>query len=99
MADGSKAAICGAVGGRECATGTRQLRVIDTYDGWRCGNEAVVFLTEGAHRVQQHQTLVMRMTRNHRPLVDDRMKDLRRWRTEGMASAVGRDGTDATASP
>ena len=47
VADGSKAAICGAVGGRECATGTQRHRVIDTYDGWRCD------VTEVAHKVQQ----------------------------------------------
>ena len=52
VADGSKAAICGAVGGCECATGTRRHRVIDTHtmDGGAlqsCG------VTEGADRVQQ----------------------------------------------
>eukprot|EP00966_Prymnesium_polylepis_P280517 6481453-Prymnesium_polylepis.2 len=89
--DGSKAAICGAVGGRECATGTRRHRVIDTHT--MAVRYKAVVLQKGRIGCSKHQALVMRMTRNHRPLVDGRMKDLRRWRTEEMA-AVG-DGTDA----
>ena len=65
--------------------------------GGRCGKKLwssrKVLQKKGRTGCSKSQALVMRMTRNHRPLVDGRMKDLRRWRTEEMA-AVG-DGTNA----